>query len=144
MLDSQRAEAQHRRQTRLFIWLPFGAAILLILGAVVVAALLPLRLQLSVVSDFVLTVLVLCPMAICLLPLYIALVVLIAAMNRLHHNTAHALGRAVNWSQSLSRRVDQAAGRLERWSIQWSTRLAPLEKTLFSLFEGKTNDQRSE
>lgn len=143
MPDQTYADRKHRRDTRLNIWLPFAGGLLLLIGAVVVAALLPLRSQLSVVSDFLVTVLVLCPLAVCLFPVYIGLVALVFLMNGVHDKTGRALGKTVNWSHSLNRWVDAQSERLEKRMIGISARWASVERVLLKAFDEDRDDKHN-
>jgi hypothetical protein len=129
------ANRKHRREVRLYIALPFVFGVVLLLGAVGLAAALPLRVQISAVSDFLVTILVLCPAAVCLFPLYIALVVMAFSMSGLHDNTSRWLGKTVNWSQKLYEQVDRQGERLSQRMIGLSVRIAPLEHRLFGAFD---------
>ena len=73
----------HRRAVRREIILPFVGGLLLIIVLVVIAA-VEGETPTSGVANTMLTVLILCPMALCLLPIYLLLVVAVVGMNRAH------------------------------------------------------------
>ncbi len=126
---------QHRRDTQLQIILPLAGGGLLLLIALVIAMLLPHFKQVAAVSDFLMTLLLLCPMAICLLPLALILTVAALYMNRVHDGTAGALGRLVMLSEKVSTRFDSAADTVAHKAIDVSVKLAPVEKQLFGAFD---------
>jgi len=133
------ARTQHRRETFLWIILPFAGGGLLIAAGVVVAMLLPRRLQVSLLADFLLTILVLCPVVLCLLPLCILLVTAVFGMNRVHNNTAKLMGRAENYSETVSNRAIQTMDTVSRKSIGFNARFAYLDK-LWGLFDRKEDE----
>lgn len=126
---------QHRRDVRLQILLPVAGGGLLLLIALIIALLLPQFKQVSAVSNFLTTLLLLCPLAICLLPLALILTVAALYMNRVHDGTAGLLGRLVTISEKVSTRFDSAADVVAHKAIDVSVKLAPVEKQLFGAFD---------
>ncbi len=126
---------QHRRETQLQILLPLAGGAALLVVALVIVMLLPRFIQVKAVSDFLVTLLLLCPLALCLLPLALALTVAALAMNRVHTGTAGLLGRLVTLSDRVSTRFDSAADTVAHKAIDVSVKLAPLEKQVFGAFD---------
>ncbi len=129
----------HRRAVRRGIYLPFIGGLLLIVVLVVVAA-VEGQTPTSAISTTLLTVLVLCPLAICLLPIYLLLVMAVAGMNRAHTAIANPLQRLETLSLTLRDRTTSASDRLARASINFSTRFALLDKLVFSVFDRPQED----
>lgn len=124
------AEKTHRRETRLQIILPFVAGVVLVLVGGIIALLLPKRLQVSLIADLMLTVLVLCPAALCLFAVAIGFVAAAAGAGKLHGSLGSALSRV----EGLSARVLEQSGRvtdvINRQTIGLSARFAFLDKLL--------------
>src|SRR3982751_4009599 len=89
-LDRLESKKLHRRAVRLEILLPFAGGLLLIILLVVIAAIAG-KTPTSGVANTMLTVLMLCPMALCLLPVYLLLVVAVFGMNRVYNLIAKPL-----------------------------------------------------
>lgn len=138
----QQAVRRHRRQTRLLIWLPFWLGLAVVVLAVGLAAAQPLRAQVSLMSDFMLTLLVLCPLAICLLPLYLGVVLLAWLVYRLHGMSERSLGRVVTWSETMPARATRIGDRLAGWAINLNARLAPLENKVYGLLDHQPEKDR--
>ncbi len=115
------------------IWPLLGAVVLFLLGIIIVLV-LPRRLQVSLISDWLLTVLVLCPMVICMFPLVIGIIALIAGMNQLHQTTAKPLRRLSALSQTMADRTVQTTTVINEKTVDASSRFAFLER-LLSVFD---------
>jgi hypothetical protein len=128
------ARTRHRLETRSQILLPMLGGGLLLVGLLVAALLLPLRSQVSLVADLLLTIFVLCPMVLCLFPVYIVLMVLAFGMNKLHDAGARQLERAEKLSHSVATKTITAADSLSRKSIIINSAFAPLNR-IWSIFD---------
>lgn len=127
---------RHRRQTRLEIWLPAAIALGVLVVAVLAAAFISTRYEeLALVSNFVLTLLILCPAALCVLPLALVLVVAAVGMNNVHDWSEVKLGTVNRLSYSLNRRVDGVMTRLGKAGVTIGSAAAPLEQKVFSAFD---------
>lgn len=127
---------QHRQQTRREIWLPAIIGLAILVVAVLSAAFVSTRYeQLSLISNFVLTLLILCPAALCVFPLAIGLVIAAVGMNRVHDWSEVKLDTVNRASFGLNRRIDAVMDRLGKAGVTIGTRTAPLEKTVFSAFD---------
>lgn len=129
--DSQRT---HRRAVRRQIVLPFAGGILLVVALVVFAASQGAA-PTSGAANTLLTLLILCPMALCLLPLYLLLVLVVAGMSVAHDGLARPLRRLEDLTLTLRDRTYSLSDRAARTTINLNTRFAPLDKLLFSLFD---------
>ena len=126
---------QHRRETWTQIALPVAVGGALVIVGLAVAMLLPRVRQVSAVSDFLVTVLLLCPLAVCLLPAALGLLVLALGMNLVHERATGLLGRVVTLSETISKRVESGADGIAHRAIDVSAKLAPVEQRVFGAFD---------
>ncbi len=124
----------HRRATLRLIILPFIGGLVLIIALTVLVALAG-RESIVAVSTLLLTVLILVPLAFCLLPIYLLLVVAVVGMNRAHDFIAKPLMQLEKLSESLRDRTYSVSDRAARTSINLNARFAPLDRLLFSAFD---------
>lgn len=137
--DQPNSQHRHRRETRRQILLPFVGGVVLVVVLVIVAALAG-RAPLSAAANLLLMVLVLCPLVLCLLPLYFLLAIAVAGVGRAHGGIAAPLRRVEDLSVSLRDRTKTITERAARVTIGLNARFAPLDKTLFSLFDRPDED----
>lgn len=141
--EAAQAERQHRRETRRQIWLPLGigVGVLALVAGVMMSPLFPPanRAGISLVADWTLSVLVLCPIVLCLFPLAAGLLIAAFGMNIVHDAAARPLRRGVRLSETLSVRAQQSADRVSRATIGLSARLAYGER-LLSVFDRPSSD----
>jgi len=130
--DSRRpaSEVTHRRETIRGIVLPMLGVGTLILVGVIVVLLLPGRLQVSLIADWLLTILFLCPIALCLFPICILMVLAVVGMNRANQAAVNPLRRLENLSANLKDRAAQATDTINRQTINVSTRWAFIDRWL--------------
>ncbi len=135
-MTTDRSESQklHRRAVRREIVLPFAGGLLLIIALVVIAASQGAT-PTNGVANTMLTLLVLCPLALCLLPVYLLLVLAVMGMNRAHDGIAAPLLRLEKLTLALRDRTYSLSDRAARTTINLNARFAPLDKLLFSLFD---------
>jgi len=132
----QEAKRLHRRDNRWQIMLPLALAVLLVFilfGLVAFPAEPVWRLRASAISDFLVSLLILCPLIVCLFPVYLLVVVLAWWANRLHQGAQPPLERLQNSLDQAGAQLQQAAHTLSAKTIDWSARLAPL-LSLLSVF----------
>lgn len=122
------SEQQHRRDTLLQIVLPFLGAGLFTLLLLIIVLILPQRAQVSLVADLMVTVFVLCPIAVCLFPLYLGMVLLIYSLNKAHQAGAKQMVRVEDLSRTVTDKVIQTTDKLNRQSIALSALAAPLNR----------------
>ncbi len=124
----------HRRATRRLIILPFVGGLLLIVALTAITVLAG-RSPTRAVADTLLTVLMLCPLALCLLPLYLLLVIALAGMNHAHELIAKPLRQLELLTEQMRDRTQSASDRAARTSINLNARFAPLDRLIFSFFD---------
>ena len=125
---------QHRRDSLRQIVVPILLVFLLLIAIVAGVLLLPRRAQVSLVSDFVLTILVLCPMVLCFLPVTILSVVAVFGLNRVHEVMKRPLYRLEDYSNVMAERTESVTSQVNRQTIQISARFGAVYK-LLSIFE---------
>jgi hypothetical protein len=104
----------HRKETWLHIILPVAGGGAITVGLVILTLLLPLHAQVSLVANLLL-LLVLCPLATCLFPLYIVMMVIAFGMNRVHDGAARPLRRVGDLSRDLADRTISLSESINLW-----------------------------
>jgi hypothetical protein len=140
--DLRTSDIRHRRDTLRQLILPMALLVMVITAALVAVALLPRGVQIAVISDLMLVVLILCPMAVCLLPVTLLMVVAIVGLNRAHHMAARPLRKVEGYSIQMEERTRVAADRINRKAIDVSTRLGFLHRWL-GTFEDTANEKEN-
>ena len=130
----------HRRAVRREILLPFVAGLILIIVLVVIAAVAG-KTPASGVANTMLTVLILFPMALCLLPIYLLLVVAVVGMDRAYEAVAKPLRQLQDLSLKLRDRTYSLSDRAARTSINFNSRFALLDKLIFSVFDRPAHNE---
>ena len=139
----QQLDKTQRQQTRRYIILPFFLVIL-IFGALV-GLILSLRTptQVAVVSDMLLTLFVLCPLVICMFPIAVIMLVLIALMNRLHDGTRSPLRRLEQWTYTMEQQVEGWARIVDSRVINYAVKFAPIRRIL-TIFDTPSSSQSNQ
>lgn len=135
------SEIRHRRDTWLWIILPMFLLVLLIAAAVAVLVIAPRELQAahtSVVSDLMLSVLILCPAVLCMLPVTILMLASVVGFSRLHGAAASPLRRLEGHSETLNSKANSVADRINRGAINIGSRFGFIYKHL-GTFEQKSD-----
>jgi hypothetical protein len=120
----------------------FGIALIGLIAAAVIAGLLPRGAQTSVIANFLLTLLILCPAALCLFPVYLIMVAVVVNVGRLERGTVKAFARVNTVSTKTLHGTQRAAERWATRSIRFNVFFAPLDKALFSIFDRPTGAPR--
>jgi hypothetical protein len=124
------AEQTHRRETRNGIILPLVVGIVVVLLGGVIAMLLPQRSQVSIIADLMVTLMMLCPSALCLFAVAIGLVAAAAGMNKAHDGAGKALGKAEGLTARVLKGTERTTETINQKTINLSVKLAFLEKLL--------------
>lgn len=122
--------ARHARQTRRQILLPVLGGVALIILLVGVVLWLPQRLQVSIVSDFMLLVFMLCPAVICMLPLTILMLAAAFGAGRLHDRAVSPLRGLRVRTDNITGQIETAAGKVNQRTITYGARLGALMRVL--------------
>jgi hypothetical protein len=129
---------QHQRDTRLWIVLPMLLIGLLIAVGTGIVLALPGRAQISIIADWMVSILILCPSVICLFAVCVLLFAAVAGMNRLHSVAARPLYRAHDWSDRIAERAAEYGGKVSRRALGLGARFAFLSEW-FRLFDPSQN-----
>lgn len=138
---------KHLSQTRRQILLPFLLAVLVIVvcAVLVMSPLFPPpngQYQVSIVSNILLMVFMLCPAVICFGALAIGMVIAAFAMNKGHTLVAKPLRRAEELSETLEQRTIEATTKLNRRTINLSSRFAIIDKWLGVFDQPRGKDKK--
>ncbi len=123
--DASQARQTRRRETWLQIMLPFLLGMVILLTMVSVAAALLLPEQISVVTDLMWSLLVLCPTIICLLPIQFGLIAAAVWMHRTTNQAVDPLESLEQSTQSLRQRSDDIAARANAQIVRASAAIEP-------------------
>jgi hypothetical protein len=93
--------------------------------------------QVYILGNFLLICFALCPLILCLFPLYLLLMLSIFGVNRLHGKTAHGMERARAAAHDLAERAADATEAVSRRSIALNARLTFFTR-LINLFDRST------
>jgi hypothetical protein len=138
------ALANYRRDNTRLILLPFGVGAAVLIVALLVTLFGTNAGEKSVVSDFLMTILLLCPAVLCTLPLAILLVVAAFAMNRVEGKAISLFDKVVPAVEGFNRRIDRAMDRLGRNAVDFGVKAAPVEKLVLSAFDRTNSDTGQE
>jgi membrane protein implicated in regulation of membrane protease activity len=147
----QHLEKVQRQQTRRYILLPFGFLLLILVVIVGIVFSLRTPTQVAIVSDFLLTVFVLCPLVICMFPFAVLMLMLVALMNRLHDGTKSPLRRVEQWTYKVEKQMEGWVSIVDSRVLNWAVKFAPFRRIL-TIFDapssynsnqdgGENNDQ---
>jgi hypothetical protein len=139
--NRQTSQQQHRRETILYLIVPMIGVGMIVLGGGAIALLLPRRAQVSILSDWMLIVMVLCPAVLCLFGVCIALIVAVAGMNRLHDAATKPLDRLETLSTTLTEKTTQATDAVAQQTVNVSARFAFIDRLLNMFDELPENEE---
>jgi hypothetical protein len=137
----QLSTRRHRRQTLRGIILPVGLAFVILL---MIAGLMfsMTASQISMVSDVMVTLFVLVPMTLCLLPVYILLIIAAFGMGAANKASARQLRRLHRLSYNIAEKTIQITGTVDKRTLEARVKLAGAEAFMDKAFkaEGDDND----
>ncbi len=129
--DSYRVlERAQRRRLWLSVVLPFGLALIVVAVFIGIALSLRSPAQVAIMSNSLLTLLVLCPSVIVMFPIVILCIVLVALMSRWPDRTRSPLRRIEGWTAMLEANSETWLGRIDEQVLNWAVRLAPMRQLL--------------
>jgi hypothetical protein len=140
-------EASRRRHVRdiwLKIVLPFVAGLLILVLLTALVSIMRSAAQISITADVLVTLLLLCPLALCTLPFSIGLMTLAVMSGRLHGYAKRPLRRGEALSLRMRQRTEVLGERIARASISLNARFAPVGRwmdRLLSLSERVEHDE---
>lgn len=125
---------RHRRAVRLGIYLPFAGAFLVILALTGVAL---AGGQAGTVANIFLTIAILCPLAICVLPIYVLFLALISLMGRANRASARGLPRLGDSLVNAEGRAADVVQRIAGYTIRWNSAFAFLDKVASRVYDSE-------
>ncbi len=132
-----------RRRLWLSVLLPFLFLLAIIIAIIGVVLSLRSPVQMALVSDSMLTVLVLCPLVICAFPLVVLSLALVAMASRWHHKSKSPLRRLEGWTAAMEGNIESLLGNVDLRVLNWAVRLAPIRQ-LLRAFEPPTLEPKDE
>jgi len=139
----QQLERLQRNRRWRGVILPFALMSLLLMVLIGVVFSLRTAAQVAVLSDSMLTFLVLCPLTVCMFPLVIGMMTLVGLMGRLHHLPKSPLRRLEIWTAAIEGRVEGWLGRIDERTLQWAVNLAPF-RYILGIFEPPSYESQDE
>lgn len=124
------SKANHNLETVRWIVLPIVGVGALVLVGTIIVLILPGRLQVSLIADWMLSVLLLCPMVLCLFPFCLLMILAIVGMNRAHQAVSKPLQRVETLSATLRDRTIQTTDAVNRQTINASVKFAFIDRLL--------------
>ncbi len=132
---------QHRRETLLYLIVPLLVTVFIVLFGIVVVLTLQRQLQVSLLADWMMTIMVFCPALICTTAVCIMLFGAVALMSRANQAVVRPLQQLNEVTQSVADRTTKAAESVNNVTINAATRFAFLDRLLsaFDLPDEDTN-----
>lgn len=134
----------HRRETRRTILLPFALSMLVIVAIFLISALLsdPLaRSRISLIADFLSTIVILCPSVLvtflCLLPIVAG----IYGMFRVHRAVGTPLQKLETMTEGMAERVETMSTTVNQRTMTWSEKVASWTYFMSILDTGDNTDK---
>ncbi|MCY3574863.1 MAG: hypothetical protein OXG92_03310 [Chloroflexi bacterium] len=138
--QQQENERSQRRRQFIGLWLPFLFVLLLMLASVAAVLILPAPEQVALVTDVMLTLLVLCPATALLFALLIGAWALVFQLHRWRGRARSPLRRLEALTAAASTRVDGWLGSVDSYVLAWAVRLAPV-RSLLTLFDAPQENE---
>ena len=134
--DQQYRELERAQRRRLWLSVILPFAIVLAIVAIFVGIALSLKspAQVAILSNSMLTALLLCPLAIIMFPLMILSFALVALASRWLSKSRSPLRRMEAWTALMENNVDAMLGQVDERVLNWTVRLAPVRQMLM-IFE---------
>ena len=125
-------ERVQRRSLWLSVFLPFAIVLAVAVAFVGIALSLKSPAQVAVMSNSLLTVLLLCPLAIVMFPLTILSIALVALAGRWWNRSRSPLRRLEAWTAVMEENVGAWLGQVDERILNWAVRLAPVRELLMA------------
>lgn len=117
---------RHNRDVWLRIALPIIVGLLVLILLTAFVSIMRSASQLAVSRNVIITLLVLCPLALCTLPCSIGLMTLAIISGRVHPWAKRPLRKGEAFTLRLRERAENYSDRAARWSISLNARITPL------------------
>lgn len=123
-------ERAQRRRLWLSVLLPFAFVLAVAVAFVCIALSLKSPAQVAILSNSMLTVLLLCPLVIIMFPLTILSFALVALAGRWWSKSRSPLRRLEAWTALMEDNVEAWLGQVDERVLDWTVRLAPVREML--------------
>jgi len=134
--EATRGLRTHRRETRLYLWLPLARAVLLTV-LLALALILPqdelTGARAQAVASIALIVMCLLPGVVLALGLYAVMVASIVGMNRLHRMSIPPIQRVEKLAFEARQRVSAWSQRANQSAVRWGALMAPLDQVFIRI-----------
>ena len=131
---------QHRRETFLYLIVPLFVTVFIVLLGIAIVLLLQRQLQVSLLADWMLTIMVFCPALICTTVICIGLFIVIVLMSRANRAAVRPLQKVNELTQSVADRTTKAAESVNNATVNAASRFAFLD-SLLNIFELPVDDK---
>lgn len=131
---------QHRRETFVYMIVPLMVTVFIVLLGIVIVLLLQRQLQVSLLADWMMTVMMFCPAMICTTVLSIGLFAAIALMSRANQAVLKPLEKLNELTQSAADRATQATESINQVTIKAASRFAYFDR-LLNIFDLPPEDK---
>ena len=125
---------QYHRETFLYLIVPLLVTVFIVLLGIAAVLLLQRQLQVSLLADWMLTVMVFCPSLICSTVACIGLIVAIVLMSRANRAALKPLQKVNEVAQSVADRTTKAAETVNNATVNAASRFAFLD-SLLNIFD---------
>ncbi len=132
--DYRELERDQRRRIWLAVVMPFALALVIFVAFIGIALSLRSPAQLAILSDSMLTLLVLCPLVVVMFPITILSIALVALMGRWQAKLCSPLRRMEALTAMVEENVEAWLGQVDEKVLNWAVRLAPARQ-LLSVFD---------
>ena len=132
MHDQRHRQLQRveRRRLWLSVLLPFSFVLAIVVVFTGISLSLRSPVQVAILSDSLLTILVLCPLVVIAFPVMILSFSLVALASRWHAKSRSPLRRLEAWTAVLEANIEIWLGQVDERVLNWAVRLAPVRQVL--------------
>ena len=119
-----------RRRLWLSVFLPFAFVLAIVIVLAGIALSLRTPVQVAILSDSLLTILVLCPLVVIAFPVMILSFSLVTLASRWQAKSRSPLRRLEAWTAALEENIEGWLGQVDERVLNWAVRLAPVRQVL--------------
>ena len=132
-----------RRALRRSVLLPFMIVSAIVAASIGITLALRSPAQVALLSDAMLTALLLCPLAACMFPLVLLSIALVTVLHRWRPKSRSPLRRLEAWTAMTEQNVEGWLGNVDERVLNWAVRLEHMREllTAFDPPAGETNDE---
>jgi hypothetical protein len=131
-----------QRAARRAIWLPFIGGVALVIALVVLLAIFPDRRQPALIADFMLTAFILCPVSLCLLPIYLLLVLAVYGMMGVNKRAQKPLVALERTTANLAEQTHRVGVKAAKASVTFNVKMASVDRMVFSIYDRPMKKRR--